>query len=257
MDFVHLIPGVALPELSPGVLALGVLAFVLGGLVKGTLGVGLPLVVVPLLSLGMSSPLAISLVSVPVLASNAWQAWDSRGPLDHVRRFSPLLLTLLVSTIITVPLTLALPAGVLNIMLAVAVVTAVLLMALNPQLNISARHEKIYSAVVGTLSGIMGGISSLTGPIIITYLMALRLPREAFVGTISIIYLTGAIPLYVAMAVVGRLGLGEAMLSLLAMVPLMLGMVIGKKLRVHLSEVLFRRSLLVFLSVIAMALLFK
>jgi len=253
----NLFPGAVVPEFTPGVLALGVLAFLLGGMVKGTLGVGLPLVVVPLLSLGMSSPLAISLVSVPVLASNAWQAWDSRGPLENVRRFSPLLLTLLVSTIITVPLTLALPAGVLNVMLAVAVITAVLLMALNPQLSISVRHEKMCSAAVGTLSGIMGGISSLTGPIIITYLMALRLPREAFVGTISVIYLTGAIPLYVAMAVVGRLGLGEALLSLLAMVPVTLGLALGKKLRAHLSEVLFRRSLLAFLSCIAVALLFK
>ena len=229
----------------------------LGGLVKGSLGVGLPLVVVPLLSLVVPIPVAICLVAVPVLASNTWQAVESHAPLAQMRRFSPLLVTLFLATTITVPMTLALSARALNIMLAIAVFTAVALMALNPQLNVSARHEKWCSAAVGTVSGIMGGISSLTGPIIITYLMALRLPRETFVGTISMIYLTASIPLYLAMAVVGRFGLVELMFSLLAMGPVFLGMSLGKKIRSRLSETLFRRVLLVFLSVIAVVLLFK
>jgi uncharacterized membrane protein YfcA len=252
-----ILAGLHWPEVSGGVWALGMLAFLLGGLVKGTLGVGLHLVVVPLMSLAVPSPLAISLVVVPVLASNLWQAWDSKAPMENVRRFSPLLMALFVATVITVPMTLALSVKSLNVMLAVAVITAVLLMALNPKLNVSPRHEKVYSLAVGALSGVMGGISSLTGPIMITYLMALRLSRESFVGTMSVIYLCGSIPLYIAMALVGRLGLGEFLLSGLAMVPVMMGMAVGKRLRVHLSELLFRRTLLVFLSLIALALLLK
>ncbi len=249
--------GLAWPDLSWPVLLVAGLAFLLGGLVKGTLGVGLPLVAVPLLSLTMPSPLAISLVAVPVLTSNIWQAVDSQAPITQVRRFWPLLATLLVATVITVPMTLALSAGTLNAMLAIAVLTAVVLMGVNPKLHISARRENICSAVVGAVSGIMGGISSLTGPIIITYLTALGLPRETFVRTISIIYLAGSVPLYVALAIVGRFGFAEFLLSLLAMVPVFAGMVVGKKIRGRLSEVWFRRVLLGFLILIAVLLLFK
>lgn len=249
--------GLALPDFSWQITAFGVLAFMLGGLVKGILGVGLPLVVVPLLSVVMPSPLAISLVAVPVMASNIWQAIDSKAPLSQVKRFTPLLSSLLIATVITVPMTLALPAKVLNIMLAAAVLTAVFLTALNPKFNISPEHEKLSSAAVGAVSGIMGGISSLTGPIIITYLMALGLPREVFVRTISIIYLAGSIPLYVALAVTGRFGLPELLVSLLAMLPAFGGMSLGKRIRGHLSEFWFRRVLLLFLSVIALVLLFK
>jgi uncharacterized protein len=113
------------------------------------------------------------------------------------------------------------------------------------------------SALVGTVSGIMGGISSLTGPIIITYLTALGLPRETFVRTISIIYLSGSIPLYFALAVAGRFGFAEFLLSVLAMMPVFLGMAVGKRIRGRLSEVWFRRVLLGFLIVIAAVLLFK
>ena len=246
-----------LTELTAPVIAFAVFAFALGGLVKGALGVGLPLVVVPLLSLVLPSPLAIALVAVPILSSNVWQIMDSQAPLSQVRRFSPLLITLVVATVITVPMTLALSARGLNIMLAVAVFTAVILMAFNPTLNISARHEKLASAAVGAVSGVMGGISSLTGPIIITYLLALRLPRETFVGTISVIYLASSTPLYLAMAAVGRFGWAELLLSALAMLPVFAGMAVGKRIRHHLSEVWFRRVLLAFLSIIAVALVLK
>jgi hypothetical protein len=47
-----------------------------GGLIKGTLGVGLPLFAVPVMSLFISSTQAIALVSVPVLVSNIWQVWQ-------------------------------------------------------------------------------------------------------------------------------------------------------------------------------------
>lgn len=73
--------------LQPVVLAFGIAAFVLGGLVKGTLGVGLPLVVVPLLSLVLPSPTAIALVSVPVVASNILQVWQASPGSRQVRRF--------------------------------------------------------------------------------------------------------------------------------------------------------------------------
>ena len=246
-----------LPDWTPLTLGLGLMAFVLGGVVKGTLGVGLPLVVVPLLSLVLPTHFAIALMAIPVLSSNVWQLIDSEAPLQHARRFAPLLVSLVVTTVITVPLTLALSAQGLNIMLAVAVFTAVFLMAFTPQLDISEKHEKLASWAVGTLSGIMGGISSLTGPIIITYLMALRLPRERFVGTISVIYLAASVPLYLAMAWVGRFGWTEMLLSAVAMVPVFIGMALGKRIRHHLSETWFRRVLLVFLGLIGLALILK
>lgn len=246
-----------LPDWTALTLGLSLLAFVLGGVVKGTLGVGLPLVVVPLLSLVLPTHFAIALMAIPVLSSNVWQLIDSDAPLQHVRRFSALIVALVVTTVVTVPLTLALSDRGLNIMLAVAVFTAVFLMAVTPQLNIPPAQEKWASWGVGAVSGIMGGISSLMGPIIITYLMALRLTRESFVGTMSVIYLASSIPLYLAMAWVGRFGWVEIVLSAVAMVPVFMGMAVGKRLRQRLSEIWFRRVLLVFLSLVAVALVFK
>jgi hypothetical protein len=128
-------------------------------------------------------------------------------------------------------------------------------MAWHPQLDIDARAERRWGAAVGTLSGMMGGVSSLMGPLLITYLVALRLPRETFIGSISVIYLVGVLPLMGAMVSLDLLGVPEAILSGLALAPLFVGMALGKRLRSRVSEPAFRRLLLGFLTVVAVLLL--
>ncbi len=232
-------------------------ALLAGGIVKGALGVGLPLVAVPLLSLGMPPHMAIALLVVPVLASNFWQAVESGQFVPTLRRFGGLIAAQFGATVLTVRMTLNLSGAQLSAMLAGAVLVAVALMAWRPTLQISASRERVVGVSVGLLSGLLGGVSSLTGPVIITYLMALRLHRDEFVGSISIIYLSGALPLYGAMLLFGRLGPAELTGSLLALVPMAAGLLIGKALRQRLDENLFRRLLLAFLAVLALLLLLK
>jgi uncharacterized membrane protein YfcA len=232
-------------------------AFLLGGFVKGALGVGLPLVAVPLLSLGMPPQTAIAWLVVPVLASNAWQAVEGGAVRPTLRRFGGLLVAQAIATIATVQWTLSLDAGQLSAMVAFAVLLAVLLMVWQPRLNIPARREHAVGAGVGLLSGMLGGVSSLMGPIIITYLMALHLGRDAFVRSVSVIYLLGALPLYGAMVAVGHIGWRELALSASGLVPMAAGLLAGKALRQRLDDRWFRRVLLAFLVMLAVLLLLK
>lgn len=239
------------------VLTMVAAAFLLGGLVKGTLGIGLPLVAVPLLSLGLPPAQAMALMVVPVLASNLWQARESGISWPGVRRFWPILATLPLCTLITVPFTLAMSDDTLRNVIAAAVLLAVVLNALPLRLTISPDKERWCSAAVGLLSGVMGSVSALTGPLVISYLVSLRLAREVFVGTISVIYLSSAMALYGSMAVQGRITERELVLSCLALLPVGLGMSVGKRLRGRLSEAMFRGVLLGFLVAVAGLLLLR
>jgi hypothetical protein len=107
------------------------------------------------------------------------------------------------------------------------------------------------------MSGALGGVSAAMGPLLITYLVALRLPREAFVGSISVLNLLGSLPLYVSLCWLGVLGWPEAVLSIAALVPMFAGMSLGKRLRTRVSETAFRRLLLSFLVLIALMLLLR
>ena len=247
--------GLAGPGLAA--LAMAMAVFLLAATVKGTLGIGLPLVAVPLLALSRPSTQAIALMVMPVLVSNAWQVWDSGISRRGVARFMPLIATLVPSTLLTVHLTLALPEATLRAVLAVIVLIAVALLALPLHLQVPPARERLWSAAIGAVSGLMGGVSTLTGPVIISYLLSLRLSREVFVGSISVIYLCGALPLFGAMTIQGRIGRDELLLSTLALAPMALGLALGKRLRGHLSEFWFRRALMAFLVVVALGLILK
>ncbi|MGQ2923223.1 MAG: TSUP family transporter [Hydrogenophaga sp.] len=230
-------------------------AFVLGGTVKGALGVGLPLVTVPLLSLWLPIPQAIGLMVMPVLLSNLIQSREGAGLRRNVRRFAGMILSQFVMTVLVVKMTLSWSPSQLEFMVALSLLVAVALMAFTPNFEIGPRREAVASVAVGAASGVLGGISSLTGPLVISYLMALKLERDAFIGSISVIYLSGAIPLYAAMLYFGRIGMGDVWLSCLALVPMGVGLLMGRALRKRLNEVLFRKILLLLLVMLAVLLL--
>ena len=241
----------------PGLLAVGAGMFVAGGVVKGTLGVGLPLVVVPLLSLVVPAPQAMGLLVLPVLLSNVLQALEG-GRLGYaVRRFAPLIVAQLLATLLAIHFSRELSLKALDGAIALTVLSAVVLMLLQPRGEITPRHEVWAGPLVGAVAGTMAGVSSLTGPILITYLMALRLRRDEFVGSISIIYLLGAVPMYAGMLAWGRFGWAEVGWSCLALAPMVLGLRMGAAIRHRLSEALFRRMLLAFLTLLSALLLVK
>src|SRR4051812_29235515 len=74
--------------------------FVLGGIVKGVVGVGLPLVLIPLLAPFLDMPVAVALLTVPMIATNIGQAAESGHTFAVIRRLAPMLLMLVIGTLL-------------------------------------------------------------------------------------------------------------------------------------------------------------
>lgn len=221
--------------------------FVAGGIVKGTLGVGLPLLVVPLLTLILPASQAIGLLVMPVVVSNIYQAMQGGLWRVSIRRFAPLMVAQVSTTLLAIHWSLDWSGKSLDMAMGLTVLVAVVLMLVQPQGAVRPAQERWLGPLVGALAGAMAGVSSLTGPLIITYLLALRLPRDVFVGSISVIYLLGALPMYGAMLWWGRFGWTEVAWSTLALLPVYLGLQLGTRLRQRLDEKLFRRLLMALL----------
>jgi len=85
----------------------------------------------------------------------------------------------------------------------------------------------------------------------------LKLKRDEFVGCISIIYLNAAWPLYLAMYSFDRMEVLDLGYSLLALVPMAIGLITGQRIRHRLSEETFRRVLLAFLVLVAALLVLR
>ena len=95
----------------------------------------------------------------------------------------------------------------------------------------------------------------MLGPPLLILLVSLRLPRDVFVGTIALFYLTGIIPLYLTLMASGIFAWDEAIVSTLACAPLFAGIACGAWLRGRVSRTGFMRLLLAMIFVVGLNLI--
>lgn len=243
-----------LPLLSLLLAALGVF---LGGLVKGVVGIGLPLVAVPVIALVFPVPTAVSVLAMPILGANLWQMLQGPGPLHALRRFKLVILPLVLGILLGAQLLVSLNEDRLNMVLGSLLLTFVVLQLLPLKLHVPPRKEKQVSFLVGALSGLVGGISSFYGPPMVMYLMTLRLPKELFISSIGTLYFIGGGTLYLTLAYYDFLNLEILLASGAALLPVYAGMELGRRLRRRLDEALFFRAVLVVLTIIGGTLIFR
>ncbi len=93
---------ILLPDLftsfGPWTIAWCALAVACGGLIKGALGVGTPLLTVPMLALVLPTQHAVVIMAFPVVVANIWQVREAGNPKQTLARFWPAFLALLAGT---------------------------------------------------------------------------------------------------------------------------------------------------------------
>ncbi len=227
-----------------GLLALGLVA---GGVTKGFSGSGLPTVSVASMALVIDAPAAVALMPIPLLVANARQAFRGGYMRGALRRFWLMLVCLPLGTILGVKVLTGMdPLTVTGLVGAIVVVFA-LLGQVRMEWRIPPHRDRQLQPFVGLSAGLIGGISSIFAPPIVMHMMALRLPKDEFVGTVGFAYLVGIVPMIAGLATFGRFGLTEALWGAAALIPVLAGMLLGEGLRGRVSETIFRRCVLVLL----------
>lgn len=234
------------------VVAVVIGAFLAAGTVKGVLGVGLPMIAVPLIASVTGPAHAIALASVPVVVSNAWQAFHGGHTKDCVRRFWPMLTSVIAGAVVGVQILVTFDQQIVSGILGIVLVVFTGLQAMPRTLSLDARGERWLGPPLGLVGGVLGGMSSLFGPLLILYLVALRLPKDVFVAAVALLFLTGSLPLFLGLVAHGILSPQQIVLSSLSSLPVIAGLVIGRRLRRHVPQALFEKALFVVLIVIGL-----
>jgi hypothetical protein len=233
-----------MPDLSIAALAIAVLALAFGGFSKGVLGVGLPMVAIPILSTFLPIRDVVAIMYFPILATNIWQAVKGGYMTATVRRFWPMLL-IMMATIALGTLSLKrLDANVISILLGCAVAVFALASLINPQFRIAPRHERPASLLAGSVGGFFGGLALIGGPPVIMLMVALHLKKEEFIGAMSLFYLVMLIPTGFILAGLGVLEMRHVAPGLATIVPVMAGMLAGEWVRGKIDQDRFRKVLL-------------
>jgi len=225
-------------------LLLACVVFLLAGTVKGVLGLGLPTVAMGLLALGMPPASAAALLLVPSLVTNVWQIVPFHGLGPLLRRIAPLSLAACVGTSLGGVLFGAPHGSWASLALGLILVLYAAWSLAGRQYRIPPRHESWMGIAAGLLTGL---ITAATGVFVVSavpYLQALGLPKNALIQAMGVSFTLSTLMLAVMLGGTGSLSAGSATLSLLMLLPALVGVELGKRLRHRMSPVVFRRCFL-------------
>jgi uncharacterized membrane protein YfcA len=160
-----------------------------------------------------------------------------------MRRFWPLMATMVPMTAVGAKLLVSLEPKILYLALGAVIVVFTVLTRTAPSLRVGPALERVLGPAVGAVSGLIGGASSLFGPPIMVYLLSLRLDRVEYIATVSLLYLISAALFLISLIVVGGFGSQAALNSTLALIPVFGGMATGQRIGARLSKRHFERTL--------------
>jgi uncharacterized membrane protein YfcA len=224
--------------------------FLIAGTVKGVIGLGLPTVSLALLTVAIDLPNAMALLLVPSFVTNLWQAVVGGKGGAILRRLWPFLLmataTVWLGAAALIRVDLALLSALLGVLL--VVYSAASLAGL--RFTITSRQEAWVGPLVGSANGILTG---MTGSFVVPgvfFLQAIGLSRDLLIQAMGMLFTVSTLALAVALRANDLLTIELGALSAAALLPAIIGMVLGRRIRQGLSEQLFQRIFFVALLIL-------
>lgn len=232
-----------------GVLAAATAVFALAGVVKGVVGLGLPTVSMALLALFLPTGQAAAWLLLPSLVTNVLQMrpWGQLAPV--LRRLWPMQLGVVVGTLGGMawwgPLGQA--AGARQL-LGVAIALYGIWGLWGRAIRIPQAHQGWLGAVVGLATGAMTALTGVFVVPAVAFLQALQLPRAALMQGMGLSFTVSTLALGAGLnGLVGGgtpLDGGALAASAAMLLPVLMGMAWGERLRSRLSATMFKRVLM-------------
>lgn len=234
---------------------IAVLVFFVAGIIKGTVGIGLPTIVISVLSIFADPRWAMSMVLMTIFASNLWQFCRAKTAKKQALNYWPLMLLLVAFNYGVSRYSFG--TDTRNILLALGVV--VILFALGNLIKkpppLPQQWDKAAQVLAGSAAGVLGGLTTIWGPPMVVYLLSKRLHKEVFILVSGAILTVGSLPLLLSYRQVGLLPDSTLIGSAVLMAPAIAGMYLGERLRQNIDTERFTKLLLLMFLVLGINLI--
>ena len=224
--------------------------YILAGFVKGVVGVGLPTISLALLAAVLGLKEAMLILLIPSLITNLVQALTGGRLYQLIKRLWMFLLSLCLLTWFSTGVLVIADGNLLTIGLGAVLLLYCASYFFKIKIPGPGENEKWLSPLMGGLTGVSTG---LTGTFVVPgtlYLQSLRLNRHALVQSMGLSGSAATISLGVSLGGRGVLSHDLLIISCAMVIPALIGMSFGTKIRSKIDEGLFRKLFFVSLSAI-------
>lgn len=228
--------------------------FLAAGLVKGVTGMGLPTVAMGVLGTVMPPAGAAALLVIPSFVTNVWQLFSGPSIAPLLRRLWSMMVCIFLGTIVGSAMLVKVNPLWSGFGLGVALIVYVAYALIAPVFLVPKRHEKWLSPLIGLITGIATGATGVFVIPAVPYLGSLNMNREELVQALGLSFTCSTIALAIGLFTHGAFQVEQAGTSTLAIVPALIGMWAGQRLRALISPKRFRQCFLLFLLVLGMEL---
>ena len=230
-------------------------AISLGGFTKGVISFGLPLVSLPILSFVLNPKQAIFLLFFTVIAVNLREIKFKN--FESYKKVYFLSLGVFIGIIIGSILFHEIEDNLISQLIGFMIVLTAIINFTNLKIEKKFLLNKYFSILYGLFCGLIGGITTLVGPLIAVYLVSLKLEKEEFSELISLTIFSCLIPIYSVFFIYQPVSLNDFLISLSLVIPAVLMQKFGFKIRKILPQDIFKNIILVILTVIGSAVILK
>ena len=217
------------------------LAYFIGGITQGILGVGLITVVISLLSFVVDVKETIALVIIPTIITSFFQMINGsnlKAIIKETKYF------LVFSTLIIVPGVLLLKVLESDLIL----IFIAILLFMNSSLSLSNRvvaipnhQNSIIQTLAGSLNGFIIGLTSIYTMPFVFLLQSLKYNKEKTVQFMGLAFLLYSIMQFISFSYSKLISINTIVPSLIVTLPVIIGFLLGKKIRSFISEKLFKK----------------
>ncbi|MDC0548759.1 sulfite exporter TauE/SafE family protein [Alphaproteobacteria bacterium] len=231
-------------------------AFSLGGILKGATGAGAPIITIPVIAAFYDVRVAVIIMVIPNLLTNIGQLYQFRKTI--LPKFFTLSFALgggigaFLGTILLVNLSIK----ILTLSVAFIVIVYIFLKIMVPSWKLTYKKAKKLVFLMGSFGGILQGTAGLSAPISITFLNSMKLERNQFIPTISVYFGVMSIFQMPTLYYYNFLNLEIILISCISTLVLLLFMPLGSWIAKSVSKESFDKITLILLGFIAFRIIY-
>lgn len=242
-------------DLDINTISVMLLAISVGGLLKGVISFGFPLIALPILSLVLPPKSAIFLLFFSLIFLNIREIKFNN--LKNYKRIIPLGSGIFIGIIVGSIIFHKVENEFISKMIGLTIILSAITNFYGLKINQSLLINKWFSLSYGLFAGLIGGMTTIVGPLIVIYLVSLNLKKQLFSEMVSLSVFSCLAPLYGIFFIYQNVTFNDFFISALISIPAVLMQIIGFKIRDIIPQKTFKNITLSILVIIGILVLYK